>query len=244
MSRVSVADESSNSKTEEQVLVSNITDYSMVPSLYAKKLTSYKSYKSVTSGSTKATVLFINTEQSIDVTVLKGDYSYMKNESHSSMVNTVHTAYFNNNNVVYKNLNEEYTRKALNDYLDIYGVYPFDSSIEGYIISGSGVTSVEKLESESNYKFKLTMNPETSTTNVRIQMREFGGLDDYPKFESIEIVITIMNDFTPISLELKSKYKAKMFMDASCEQSYTVTYSNFNEDITIPDLDTVKPLFQ
>ena len=167
----------------------------------------------------------------------------MKNESHSNLVNTVHTAYFNNNNVVYKDNDGEYAKSDLSQYLDIYGVNPFDESIEGYEINGGAITSVTKLESETDYKFKISFDPEIATNNVKIQMRKFGDLDDYPKFKSIDIIITIKNDFTPVKLELSSKYTAKKFMDSDCEQNYTVTYSDFNSDISIPGLESIKELF-
>ena len=206
-----------------------------------KKLSNYTSYKSETHGSTKAKVSIlgipIETEQSIDVEVVKGEYSYLKNESHSSLVNTVHTAYFHDKDVVSNNGNG-YSKTTLSEYLNTYGTYPFDNAIEGYTISENSITSIENISEQGaeNYKFKIVFNTENCTNNVKIQMREFGGLDDYPVINKVEIVLTVQNNFTPISLDLESDYVAKKGMESSCHQAYTVTFSNFNEAIECPGL--------
>lgn len=229
------------STTAEEVSVSKIKDLSLIPGLFVDRLYSYKSYKAVTSGKTTASVLFINTDQSIEVTNIKGVYSYTKNESHSSLVNTVHEAYYHNDKAYYHDNDGEYKVSTINEYLDIYGVYPYEKSLEGYSIQGDAVKSVEKVEErDGNYKFKITFDPKTATNNVKIQMKQFGGLDGYPDFESIVITITIKDDFTPVLVDLESKYKATKFMTSDCHQTYTVTYSNIGEDITIPNLDGAK----
>lgn len=226
----------------------NEDEYYLFPRLYLKKLSSYSTYQSVTKGSTKASVSFIgipiDTEQSIDATVIKGDYSYLKNESHSTLVNTVHTAYFHNDKALSKNdAGNEYSLTTLSEYLNIYGTYPFDQAIEGYLINKESINSITKLESEENHSFKIDFNIEKSVNNVKIQMREFGGLDDYPNFEKVEMTISIKDDFTPININLQSKYTAKKGMVSTCEQHYQVTFSSFNEVIDIPDLELIKNKF-
>lgn len=222
-------------------------ELNLLPEYFVQRLASYKSYQSVTKGQTLATVSILGipmeTTQSIDVTVIKGSsYSYLKNESHSTFVNTVHTAYFHSKEVVSNN-GGGYSNTTLEDYLKTYGTYPFDNAIEGYTIKDGSITSIEKIESENDYKFKIAFDPEKSTNNVKIQMREFGGLDDYPSISKIEIVLSLKDDFTPIKLELESQYTAKKGMDSSCHQTYTVEYSKIGEEIEIPDLDSVKSSF-
>ena len=210
---------------------------------YLAKMSSYNTYKAVTKGSTTAKVLFIETSQSIDVTLIKSEYSYLLNESHSSFVNTVHKAYFHNNNVVYKDNDNEYKLDALSDYLNTYGVYPFDPTIEGYICSDTSITSVEKLEVETGYAFKISFDVEKATSNVRIQMKAFGGLDDYPSFHSINISVYTKDDLTPDYLEVNAEYNAKKGIDSACVQNYKVTFSNFDEEIDVPNLTDIKSQF-
>ena len=231
---------------EKEKLVTDLSEdeYINFPTYYLKKVGSFKSFKSETHGATKATVSIlgipIETEQSIDVEVIKGDYSYLKNESHSSLVNTVHTAYFHNDEVISNNGNG-YSKNTLNEYLNTYGTYPFDNAIEGYTVSEGSITSITKVDSENeeNHSFKIAFDVDKSTNNVKIQMREFGGLDDYPSFSKIELVVTVKNDFTPVEINLESDYVAKMGMDSSCHQSYKVTFSSFDEELECPGLDEI-----
>ena len=97
---------------------------------YIEKNNSYRTYKAITKGSTKATVWFIETTQTIDVTLIKNEYSYLKNESHSSLVNTVHEAYFHSGKALYRDDSfGGFILSELSTYLDAYGVYPFDPAV-------------------------------------------------------------------------------------------------------------------
>ena len=217
---------------------------SKVPALVYSKLASYKSYKAVTSGTTVAKLWGIPVNQTIDVTVLKSDFSYLRNESKGT-VNTVHEAYYHDSKAVYRDKESaDFTVKTLDEYLQIYGTYPFDKGVEGYLINNDAVKSVTKGESsDSNLVYNLEFDPEKSTNNVKIQMQKFGGLDEYPVFSLIEMKLTVTTDFTLVKLDLHSKYTAKKVMNTDCEQNYTVSYSNYNETLEIPNLESVKALF-
>ena len=217
---------------------------SKVPALVYSKLHSYNSYKAVTEGTTIAKFLGFPVTQEIDATVLKSDFSYLRNES-AGAVKTVHEAYYHDTRAVFRDEESgDFTKKNLNEYLEIYGTYPFDRGIEGYLISNDAVKSVTKGESaDSNLVYNLEFDPEKSTNNVKIQMKKFGNLDDYPVFSLIEMKFTLTTDFTLLKLELHSKYVAKKVVNTDCEQNYTVSYSNYNENLEIPNLDSVKESF-
>ena len=132
----------------------------------------------------------------------------------------------------------------MNDYLDKYGTYPFGNAIEGYKVTGDAIKSITKMAmAGENYRFKLIFDAEKATNNVKIQMKEFGSLDELPTFTDITIIMTLQNDYTPVKLDLESHYKAKQGVTTSCTQKYTVTFSNFNENIEVPNLDAVKDKF-
>jgi len=219
-------------------------DYKKIPSYIYTKLNEFYSFKAVTSGQTVSTSI-IKVTQSISTLAIKSEYSYTKNESHSDLVNTVHEAYYKDSKAVYRNGDSgDYSTSSLDDYLNVYGTYPFDAAIEGYLISEDCVVSVTKVsKNDQTYVFKAVFDNEKSTNNVKIQMKKFGGLDDYPTFDLIEMNFTISSDFTLQKIDLHSKYKAKKVLTTNCEQIYTVTYSNYNENIEVPNLDSVKPLF-
>ena len=232
---------------DPSIKVENIEekDYKKIPSYISSKMNSYSSYKSVTEGET-VTTFIIQVTQSINATAIKGGYSYLKNESHGSFVNTIHEAYYHSSNTIYKDSDSgDFSSSSLDEYLNNYGTYPFDSSIEGYLVNEQYVESVTKVSSEnSDYIFKVVLNSETSTNNVKIQMKKFGGLDDYPTISLIEMNLLISNDFTLKRIDLHSKYKAKKGVSTNCEQNYTVNFFNYNENIEIPNLDSVKDLLQ
>ena len=217
-------------------------DYSDFVSKYMRRHTSLSSYKAVTVGSTKAKVWFIETTQSIDVTAIKGEYSYVKNESHGA-VDSVHEAYFHQNKAAVKNLGEsEFKPVAFDDYLDTYGVNPFGYNIAGFATSNEAITSIERT-TEEGYAFKLTFDPQKATTNVRIQMKAFGGLDDYPNFSNIAITIHVQCDFTPIKHVVVADYQAKRFgVGTDCHQEFTVSFSSINQTVKIPGLEAVRSL--
>ncbi len=219
--------------------------YSEFPINYLKRINQFKTYKAVTEGSTKTSMSFFDVTQVINVTAIKSEYSYLYNSSSSSFYSSQHDAYYHGDKVVYKNKGDsDFTVSTLETYLDKYSTYPFETRMEGYKVTGDALTSVSKLENDGdNYRFKLSLDKEKSTTNVRIQMKEFGQLDDFPTFESIELTLTVKNDYTPVKIELDSKYKAKKMLDTDCHQTYTVTFTNFNETIEVPNLDSVKGLF-
>ena len=219
-------------------------DYKKIPSYIYTKLNEYNSFKAVTEGQTVSTSI-IEVTQIINSLAIKSEYSYLKNESHSKLVNTVHEAYYKDSKAVYRDGDSgDYSSSSLDDYLNVYGTYPFDAAIEGYLISEDCIVSVTKVsKNDQTYVFKAVFDNEKSTNNVKIQMKKFGGLDDYPTFDLIEMNFTINSDFTLQKIDLHSKYKAKKVLTTNCEQTYTVTYSNYNENIEVPNLDSVKPLF-
>lgn len=212
---------------------------------YLEKVGSLTSYKAITKGTTKAKVLFIDTTQSIDVTQIKSEYSYLKNESRGALT-TIHTAYFHNQRSVFSNDTNDTPKFALSsmsDYLASYGVYPFAPAIEGYLCSKEAITSIEPITANSGYAFKLTFDPEKATTNVRIQMKAFGGLDDYPTFENISISVFTKVDLSPDHLEVVANYKAKKTLESDCHQEYRVDFSEINQTIEIPNLAAIKTEF-
>ena len=220
-------------------------DHKLIPSYVVNRLNEYTSYKSVTTGSTISSGV-IKVTQTIDVTSIKSEYSYTKNESHSSIVNTVHEAYFHDSKSVYRDKDSgNFSTSSLDDYLSIYGSYAFSNSLEGYSVKEDAIVSVTKLNNDENgkYVFFVVFDNEKATDNVKIQMKKIGGLDDYPTFKLIEMTVVISNDFTLSNIFLHSKYNAKKVLKTECEQSYKVSFSNYNEEIDVPNLDLVKDLF-
>ena len=236
-----VSSESISSSVEPTAM-----DVSSFASAYSSKMASYRSLKRVSSGKTLSKVLFIDSEQSIDVLAVKnGEYSYLNNESHG-VVNTSHTAYFRGENALVKdNSATSYTAMAMGDYLAKYGVDPFNDVFEGFSVREETVKafSVEAV-GDGTYKAKLELNPDNAANNVKIQMKQFGGLDEYPTFKTIGITFHFGADLAPIDTVLHSEYTAKLFVASECTQDYTVTFSELDGDPEIPNLESIKSEYQ
>ena len=253
LSRITESDESSSISTTSEIPLEEHylheleeNEYKSFYKYYYQKLTTYKSYKAVTKGVTKSVVLgFINVDQSIDATVIKNkEYGYFTNASHSDFANTEHEAYYHNDKSVYKDYGEnEYHTSSLENYLNKYGFYFYDHLIEGFIINEETITNIAINKEEDNYLVSLDLDIETSTNNVKIQMKEFGGLDNYPSFKNINLKLLLQDDYTPIYIALDASYDASKGVGSSCHQTYQVDFSLYNENIEIPGLEKIKELF-
>ncbi len=232
-------------ETAERVSDLKEEDYPLFPAKFARHLSALSSYKAVTKGQTKAHVLIVDATQSIDVTLIKGEYSFLKNESHGDYANTFHESYFHGEEALLRDsASSEFSKKPLSEYKDTYGVYPFDPSIEGYGIGEGMVRTVEKVDAEVGYAFKMVFEPKKATNNVRIQMKKFGGLDDYPSFSKIHITVTVQDDYSPISTHVEASYKAKKVVETDCRQTYDVTYSDINGTVEPPNLAEIREQYQ
>lgn len=223
------------------------SEYNLFPSLYMDKVASLSSYKAITDGSSVASILFISVTQPINVTTIKGkEYNYLHNDSKSDKAQTDHEAFFKGDKAVYKDNHKspnDYTKSSLTEYKEVFGIYPFDKSIEGYVINQETIKSVTKVEGD-NITYKITLDPEKATVNVVKQMKVFGDLDELPRFANIYLNVTVLDDFTPVSIYLDAWYTSKKFLSADCHQTYTVTFSEIDQDITIPSIDKVENLFK
>lgn len=253
LSRITESEESSSiSTTSEAPLEEHYlheleeNEYKSFYKYYYQKIASYDSYKAVTKGVTKAVVLgFINVDQSIEATVIKNkDYGYFTNVSNSTFANTEHEAYYYSDKAIYKDYGQnEYQTSSIENYLDKYGFYFYDHLIEGFIVNEETITNMEINKEEDKYLVSLDLDIESSTNNVKIQMKEFGGLDNYPSFKSINLKLLLQDDYTPIYIALDASYDASKGMGSSCHQTYQVDFSLYNENIEIPGLEKAKELF-
>lgn len=218
-------------------------EYKSFYTYYYERINELTSFKSVTVGKTESTA-----NQSIDATFIKGDYSYLINKS-SGMVNTSHEAYYHNDKTVFKdNGKGDFAPLSKTDYLTKYGTCPLDNYIEGYIVNEDTIKEISLVKQNNGlFLVTLSLDKDSATSKVKTQMKEFGGLLEEPVFTSdITLKLTLKDDCTPVSIDLESRYNAKkrvvIVVDASCHQTYTVTFSNINEQIEIPKLDSVKSL--
>lgn len=129
-------------------LVTDYEDYKKIPKVYADNYARLDSFKYEISGKTVTNLFAMNVEQQIKVIGIKNhEYSYFYNSTTSNIYKSYHEAYYYKDDVLYKNKEaDEYKKDSINNYLEIYGVFPFASSIEGYLTNEEGIDSVELVD--------------------------------------------------------------------------------------------------
>lgn len=219
----------------QKMTVSDVEDIMQIPFLYVDNFVELTSFQAVTEGSTKALIV----DQSINtLTIKRGEYAFTNSKSDSAIVKTEHTAYFHREKVLHKFVHNgqesDYEISEVNDYLAEYGVYPIGRAIEGFTITEETVLSVEK-NGDVPYSFIIKLDGEKAGAANKIQMKKYGDFTSYPKFKSVTLVVTMTNDFMPVSVELTSVYDVNYLFDIECTQQYTVTYSNVNGEVSFPE---------
>jgi len=187
-------------------------------------------------GKTTATKLFINyVQNSNNKTIQTKNGCYYYSDTHSTFVNRTHIAYFNGEQVSLKDKSEDYEDISLETYVNTYGVNPFSRNLFGMIISEETILNLEKEEIEGGFRLTIDLDVETATNNCKIQMKEFGDLNDYPVFASVRLTVEMDDSFTPIKETSYSEYtvNAPVLGTTSCVQELTKTYI-VGENITIP----------
>ena len=221
--------------------------YSTFPQRCLDKIASFSSYKAVTKGSTIADALGMQTTQPIDVDTIRGEIDYLRTVSNSGFVSSYHEAYFHGEDALWRNQESAaYASGTKDTYLATYGVDPFAPTLAGFTIDEGHVLSVSRQPSSEGYAFKVSFDVDLSTAAVKVQMKRLGGLKDYPIFDRIDVTVTVEKDYTPISIEVDTEYwatKTVLFdITSHCHQNYTVTFSQINEEIEVPNLETAKQM--
>lgn len=172
--------------------------------------------------------------------VKNGDLYYSQSTSNSSLVNVKHEALIKGDALSYRNDNGSITGSSRADYTKIYGVAP-DKMLTGHIYNPETVTNakLEKTENELYY-FTFELDKDKAHTILKYQMKQFGGLRNYPSFtENTAVTLVINKQYRPVSLKYTSKYsvtKQIIFtVTMNCTETNEITFFSFNDNTTIPD---------
>ncbi len=193
-----------------------------IPFVFLEKLARLDNYTKTTKGQTIAKKLITYT-QIID-NVYNHKDKHLITKSTSSLRNVYHEAYFKEDIISYKLKEEDdFSDISYEDYQSKYGYLPYGYNLEGYNISKESIKEIKKIE---DCKYHIILDNEIATNDVKIQMKEYGNLNDYPIFSLIEMDIIMNKDFNPISIILKSEYEIDIPIlgKTKCAQEYTVNY--------------------
>ena len=201
-----------------------------IPLIYMEKIYRLKNYKRELTGSTVGKLLITYTQSIDEVFINTDNEKHIITNSKSSLVNVYVDAYFLTDRVKIKEKeSDEYKEISYSEYEDKYIVFPFSATIENLELTKESIISIEKID-DNSYKYHMVIDAESScSTKLKKQMKNVGGLKDYPTFTNIEITLLLNKDFSPIEVNFSSNYTVTKAIigKINCKQNYTVTYSYY-----------------
>ena len=98
-------------------------------------------------------------------------------------------------------------------------------------------------DENGNYKFSITLDPETSTVYYRNEVRTLGGADQNPKFYSAKITFEIAGDWTPIRVTTVENYDIAIPVlgAMNCTGTNVETFYDVDSVTELPEHDFYKP---
>lgn len=198
-----------------------------------------KSYESETNGSVKAKIAFFNYDIKYHtVTFKNGSTFYSKDNSTSALMNIQNEFYMvNNEKILVSRDLKKYNVYTIDDYHKV-SYTPNQYMIMGYVFNDESIVKSELVSSKDDIvSVKYTLDNEKATHWVKVDLKENGGLANYPEFKNIEMTLTMKKDFTPVSYAINAVYNASKPIIGSSEvtQEGECVFSKINETITIPN---------
>ena len=215
-------------------------DYKSVAYAYIYNIKSgLRSYESKTTGTVKAKVLFIDYNITYDsVTNKNGNTFYYSDNSVSTLLTLKNEFYMvDKEKILISRDLKKYNVYTLEDYHKI-SYSPDQYCIMGYVFNEQSIINTEVISDKGDVvTIKYTLDNELSTNLVKQDLKNNGGLSDYPKYESINITLSMKRDFTPISYVIDAIYEASkpLIGAAKTTQHGECTFSKINENVVIPN---------
>lgn len=219
-------DEIFNNMSEEEVM-----------NKIQEKINEKENYYIETIGKTNTRVL-IKYEQEIQTkTFYSKDYVFTDISSKSLIVSRDHKVYSSKNDIAYydseKSDNEDDIIKTTkDDYLNDFGIVHTKENFFDLIISDNTIISSKKGKVDDLYTLELDLKEE-ATVNLKVQMKELGSLNSYPKFSKIKLTIKFNKDFEVLSYDSYQEYSINIAVlgTTNCTQNLSsiIKYDNYKE---------------
>ena len=197
-----------------------------------------ESHKLQTKGKTVASTMSY-TQNIESVEIKSGDVSCVDYKSTSSLVNLYHTVYVKGNDVIYKENNKQGSINNITDYRKKYGVAPCDGVLDGYDITLKSILSASyNKDDNGKLMMNLTVDGELVSAAMKVQMKQFGGLEALPVFSKLTFTI-VCNDGENLSsysvyAEYAIKKRVVFVTDMTCKMDMTVTVYDYDEKLAFP----------
>ena len=197
-----------------------------------------KSHKLLTKGKTVASTMSY-TQNIESVEIKSGDVGSVDYKSTSTLVNLYHTVYVKGNDVIYKENNKQGSINNVTDYRKKYGVAPCDGVLGGYDITLKSILSASYNKDDSGkLTINLSVDGELVSAAMKVQMKQFGGLEALPVFSKLTFTI-VCNDGENLSsysvyAEYAIKKRVVIVTDMTCKMDMTVTVYDYDEKLEFP----------
>ena len=175
--------------------------------------------------------------------VRMGDKVMFENVSISSFVKATNRFYLKNNaitrvqgnvkgnSVVWNGATSTMTKEQ---YKELMGLEIYDYM--SYIISSKTVITASDVTTtdDGNYTFNLTIDKVNGVVNYVKNMKETGGLGDYPRFsDNVSIEIVMDSNYRILKFKSDEKYEVKKGVWMAATGTLTNTFS-YDQDFVIP----------
>ncbi len=193
-------------------------------------------------------------EQDVTNNIYKYENDSLLMATTSGDFNMAHHAYICNDQISYRHLEELFSSSVLTniynespttisseEYASKFGILPNEYYFTGYIITEDTVLSSSYNVEGDNIIYSLTLDNNKSSTLMKYQMKELGGLSALPVFTSIKLTVTIDKNWNIIEVKSNESYNAEkkvlVTIKPTCTQEIVTTFRNMDlNDETLPDI--------
>ena len=232
-------DDSGKDEDEEEPVAS--TDKTIVFKKFENVMDVFsarKSHKLLTKGKTVASTMSY-TQNIESVEIKSGDIGSVDYKSTSALVNLYHTVYVKGDDVIYKENNKQGSINNITDYRKKYGVAPCDGVLGGYDITLKSILSASYNKDDSGkLTINLSVDGELVSAAMKVQMKQFGGLEALPVFSKLTFTIVCNNGENLSSYSVYAEYAIKkrvvIVTDMTCKMDMTVTVYDYDEKLAFP----------
>lgn len=223
---------------------SNYTPLEIIDFL-TSNLANEKNYLKSTIGTSK-TLSGFSVEQEIENnTYVYPEYVYAHYSSDSTVVTFNHKALLYNDIVNYSHAGKLSTKWYLdtnkNDYKKQYGILADSVNFTGYVINEETVLDSKYSFEDDCFIFEYNLDLNLSCEDMKVQMKEFGGLVSLPEFEEIKVTIYLDYEFNILKIQTNEIYntvkKVIVNVDTKLEQNLITTFTKFEDNVNLPNLD-------
>ena len=208
---------------DKDFLISNFS-IDEIPYVFLEKVSRLKIYEKETIGNTIAKKVIEYNQEIHNLYISSTTEKHLTTKSTSTLANIYHEAYFKDDVVSYREKEKnEFSVISYEEYRSIYGFFPYDRLLEGFVLNEETIIEVKELEKN---KYKISIDGEKAGAYIKTQMKCFGSLSDYPSFSKVEITIYVDDNIAPISITLHEEYQVSKAIlgKMNCTQDYVVTY--------------------